>query len=215
VSTETLLSFARGLESDEPTWHVAVRTIADEIGDTADPKVLVDEARRLWRAHPNRRGVLLYLLGHVAQRDERALSAESFAKLFDAPASRAEFEQMLAEGTSAVWLAPELWPALSGGWSKFVALSPKLDVACDKIPPGRSSAYGLLSRLKNRVCEEGAVTDAVALHAWLVERVGSHPGEGFAELRDETENGKCALRGTHAGSPVPKSDDAPKRRGRR
>src|SRR5262249_41339656 len=61
----TLVTLWRAVDANPTAWNAAARVIAEELAGTSDRPTLVDEVRRQWRAHPDRRGALLYVLAEA------------------------------------------------------------------------------------------------------------------------------------------------------
>lgn len=130
------LALWRELETDEPTWHDAALEMADDEDQGDAP---FSELRRLWRAYPARRGVILYMLAIswgntdlpaefiVNDKLDDMATYTKFPANFDGGVTRADFANFVDQGPRAVGLSQWLMPWLTNGWSPVDLLLPHLD----------------------------------------------------------------------------------------
>jgi hypothetical protein len=222
VSAEPALGKAlllwRMVEPHEPSWRIAARVVADEMAGTADRAQLSDEVRRVWRAHPGRRGLLLYVMARADPYANGAVAWNDFERDFGDRATAVDFAAFLDQGPRAMSSAHTVWPALGPGWSRASIVVPRLDsfLADARAQAKLRAVMGIVKRL----CDEGAAADLAQLHAYFVARVRAHPGESFSDAMEATAPGACKPAGSgarpalplRAGEPVRAPRPAGKRR---
>jgi hypothetical protein len=188
---EPLFHFWRGLERDEEQWRLATQVIA-EASQVTTSSPIYDEAVKLWRAWPKRRGTVLYLLAAwpFSPPEERLWSG--FAETFGGPIARPELSAYLANGFRAVKNLAAIWPAIGPGYSRVDALLPHLDAWFDE-PLVRKTDFQdppkAIQAIVHRLREERNAPDLAALHAYLRKRVEARPSEQrlLATLLDLTK----------------------------
>lgn len=142
------------------------RVIADEVAEASGDAALVDEARRLYRAYPARRGLLLYLLAALDRYGHGKVPWSTFGASFGASVGEHELRAYLGEGSRALSNLAVLWPALSPGFSRATVIAPRLAAYLDdpQVPryqmmdPWRS-----LRELVNHLCAERRRDDLAVL----------------------------------------------------
>ena len=117
----------RAVQRDEGAWRGATRVITDEAWGMGSRDGLADEAQRLWRAHPERRGPLLRLLATLAMNGSGAVDWPRFEATFGSSVSAAELGAFLDDDPYAVSFVPAIWPALGKGWSRADVIVARLD----------------------------------------------------------------------------------------
>jgi hypothetical protein len=192
---DRLLELFRAVEADEATWRAAALVIADELAETSgDP--LLDETRRLYRAYPGRRGILLYLLAQMDRYDNGKVPWASLPTTFGAKVSAGDFAAYLDLGPRSFSLAPVVWPALGPGWSRAELIATRLDRYLDD-PRVRQFNFQdpwlALRGIVNRLCDEKRKDDISILHALFVARAAKKPSEAHAweNLVEDTGPNAC------------------------
>jgi hypothetical protein len=182
-----LVGIWRSLETQPATWTIAAKVIAEQLSATSDRRELYDEVRRQWRAHPDRRGVLLYVLAEADPYDNGAIAWKSFARDFEGPVTGPELASFLDQAPSALARTPTVWPALGAGFSRAAILVPRLDKS---LGPTRES-HGAVRGIVRRLCEEQRQGELAQIHAYFVDRVRRQPGESFGDVIDDTAPNAC------------------------
>lgn len=193
-----LVEVWRGLEPDIASWRIATHVIADELADSRAPEIL-DEAFRLWRLYPVRRGPLLYLLAQFDRYGNGAVPWSTFEEKTGGLISQGEFTSFLDEGGRALANAWVTWPALGRGWSRSDPFVRKLDRYVDDPVAryyGQGEPYGAVSHVVGALCRERAAGDLAILNRWMSARVRAHPSDdrAYANLITETAPAGCARR---------------------
>jgi hypothetical protein len=185
----------RALEADEGTWRVATRVIADELAETSnDP--LLDETRRLWRAYPDRRGAILYVLAQMDRYGNGKVPWSEMPRTFGAPIGEQDFAAFLDSGVRAMSVSPVVWPALGAGWSRALVIAPRLERYLDD-PLVRQYNFQdpwlALRGIVNRLCAEHRLPDIAMLHTRFADRAQKKPSEAraWANLVEDTGAGAC------------------------
>jgi hypothetical protein len=183
---EANIGLLRAVEADPVVWTAGMRVLAEEVDNMKDV-VLLEEAERLWLERPAYRGPVLFLLARIDRYGHGNVDWARFR--IDANVLSA----YLDEGSLAFALLPNLWPALTIGYSRSAVILPKADAfLADK--PSRSvneRPYSTLQRILSLLCEEKNLADLAAVRSYLLGRVASHPGEPYAALADEASGAKC------------------------
>lgn len=200
-STADLVEAWREVEPDAVAWRTATRALADPERGEADERTrtFYDEALRLWRQHPDRRGSVLYLLTSLGPYNlirDGLVNWTDFDRIFGAKVSAAELTDYLGQGPLAISRAAGLWPALGHGFSRVAPLLPLLD---DYLQDPNVKGYndtapdGPLRDIASRLCAEHATGDLALLHAYFARRAGSRPSEErrFGLILDLTSPGRC------------------------
>jgi hypothetical protein len=179
---EDLFFVWRGLEKDEELWRTATRVIGEQEAVTASCPVY-DEAVRLWRAYPKRRGAILYLLAAYPFTLPDARVWTGFAGTFGGAITKAELADYLGQGFRAVKNLGAMWPALAGDFSRVELLLPHLDAWFDE-PLVRKTDFQdpqkSLQAIVHLLRAEKRSGELAALHGWLRRRVEGKPSEGPA-----------------------------------
>ncbi|MEM9075346.1 MAG: hypothetical protein AAGE52_43015, partial [Myxococcota bacterium] len=123
----------RHFESNLAQWNAATRVLAELIDYSRQDlrNELYDDAARLWRESPDKRGSLLYLLAAMSHpRSSRSglVRWEEFRRVFGGTVGASEFGAFLAHGEGAVLRASVVWPA-RGRAALFPTLQPHLEEA--------------------------------------------------------------------------------------
>ncbi len=171
--------FWRGLEPNDPAWTAATKAFAEEIG-TTDDGTLQDEARRLWKAYPDRRGSLAYLLANLDQYDNGKVPWATWAKNSGGALGASDFARYLSHGPRALALVHLIWPLLAPGFSRMDVLSPKLDafMGDDGVRRFRQrDPYLFVQDLTQLFCGEKANGELGKLKAYLQRWVQQHPSD--------------------------------------
>ena len=171
--------FWRGLEPNDAAWTAATKAFAEEIG-TTDDGMLQDEARRLWKAYPERRGTLAYLLAHLDQYDNGKVPWATWAKNSGGALGATDFARYLSHGPRALALMHLVWPLLAPGFSRMDVLQPKLDafMADDGARRFRQrDPYLFVQDLTQLFCAEKATGELGKLKAYLQRWVQQHPSD--------------------------------------
>ncbi len=187
------LALLRAVEAKPSVWTGAVRVFADERGETVHDRTVLEEAQRWWLEHPDRRGVVLYLLAQMDRYDHGDVDWRGFGNAFSA-VSAGELASYLAQGPRAMSLVPVVWRALAPGYSRAAIVLPKLDAFLgDPHVRDYDSAdpYRTLRGIVGRLCAEKNTKDLAAVRAYLEQRVSAHPGEPYAAIADEATSARC------------------------
>jgi hypothetical protein len=171
--------FWRGLEQNDAAWTAATKVFAEEIG-TTDDGMLQDEARRLWKAYPDRRGSLAYLLAHLDQYDNGKVPWATWAKNSGGALGASDFARYLTHGPRALALVHLVWPLLAPGYSRMDVLQPRLDafLADDSARRFRQrDPYLFVQDLTQLFCHEHATGELGKLKAYLQRWVQQHPSD--------------------------------------
>jgi hypothetical protein len=182
----------RGLEPNDTMWTAATKTLADEIG-TTDDGALVDEARRLWKAYPERRGTLLYLLASVDQYGNGKVPWATWAQNSGGGANGRDLDRYLGTGPRATALLMIAWPALDKGFSRADVITKRLDsfMTNDNVRFFRQrDPYLMLQEVLQKMCGEHDAADVAKLRAFLVEFTKRHPSDekAYSTLIDDARS---------------------------
>ncbi|HEX8796136.1 MAG TPA: hypothetical protein VF765_34540 [Polyangiaceae bacterium] len=181
----------RELEPDEPTWHDA----ALEMGNDEDAgDAPFSELRRLWRAYPARRGVILYMLAAswgntdlpseyiVNDKVDDMAAYTKFPSNFDGGITRADFASFLDQGPRAAGMSQWLMPWLTKGWSPVDLLLPHLD-AYFQLPANERSRAGQSDPFTGTVlyvCKRMGQSEFAKLWAYHLKRdAARRPGDAL------------------------------------
>jgi hypothetical protein len=192
---ESTIELWRAVEGDDATWRVATHVVADEIAEV-NGGPLLDEARRLYRDYPRRRGIILYLLAQVDRYDNGKVPWPSIPKTFGGAIEQRDFEAFLDEGYRSLSLAPLLWPAMSQGWSRATPVAARLDRFMED-PMVRNYNFQdpwlALRSIVSRLCSEKRLDDLAVLHARFVDRSRRTPSESrpWENLIEDTRPKAC------------------------
>ncbi len=188
-----VLEVMRALEANPSAWEAGARLVAEDLA--RDKTHLLDEVRRLWRTYPARRGTLLLILANMDPYGNGELPWKDFAQMFGSTVSGPDFTSYLDKGSEAMNLAHVVWPALGRGFSRAAAIVPHLDgfIATEE---ARAARHGggpgkAISSIVQSMCQEGDNGDLAQIHAYFTRRVGTHPGESFSGIVDDTTPGRC------------------------
>jgi hypothetical protein len=196
VPPERVIALWRGLEPHASQWQAASRAIAEHLLLQREHEgAIVQEAKRLWRDSPQRRGTALFILAHTTRGMDRHYADPrwaEFARDYGAPVSQQVFASFLDHGPAAVKLAPVIWPALAPGFSRAEPLVARLDrfMQDPSVRAGRGDEPGKsLRAIAGRMCGEPGAQDLPRLHQWLQQRARAHPQEApaLATLIQDTE----------------------------
>ncbi|MEO8877370.1 MAG: hypothetical protein ABI461_17380, partial [Polyangiaceae bacterium] len=161
-STAGTIGVWRAVESDGATWNVAARVISEDLAESGEKRQLLDEAGRIWRAHPDRRGAALLVMSQVDRSGHGAVDWDQFAGYFGARISQSEFTSFLDQSHRALTNAQVLWPALGKGWSRADVIVPRLDKYIDDPRVSDDSSQDpehALHEIVNHLCDDGATSD--------------------------------------------------------
>jgi hypothetical protein len=176
---DALMFFWRGLEPNDQAWTAGTKALAEEIGTTDDGS-LQDEARRLWKAYPERRGTLAYLLAHLDQYGNGKVPWATWAKNSGGPLTATDLARYVSHGPRALALVHLVWPLLAPGFSRMDVLQPKLDafMADDGARRFRQrDPYLFVQDLTGLFCGEHATAELAKLKAYLQRWVQQHPSD--------------------------------------
>lgn len=200
----------RAIDGDAASWNAAAAVVATE-ADSADKRVLVDELGREWRAHPERRGELLFLFTAVGRYGSDGVDWARFAEQSGAPITQAEYASFIGTSPLAISNARMVWPALGRGYSRVDAIVPRLDSYVED-PLVRqndsSDPEGALHDIVRLSCADGQLADIAKLHAYFQSRIAFHAGDAkrFSGILDDTREGKCKPKPPPARPKPPKKD---------
>jgi hypothetical protein len=184
----------RALLQNAPLWSAATRVVVEQLLDERPhTEAIVNEANRLWRDAPDKRGGALYVVAWT-KRGYDAHYADpffaDFAKRYGEPVSAQAFASFLDQSPRAVMLAPLVWPALGRGFSRAQPLVARLDrfVADPVVKATPGEPQRTLRAVAVRTCAENGTEDLRRLHAWIEQRVRAHAEESasLATLRSDT-----------------------------
>ncbi len=194
--TRGIIGAWRAIESDAVQWAVAANVIGEELSRAGgDPGQLIDEAARVWRAHPDRRGAALFILSEVDQYGNGMVDWQRFPGSFGAPISQAEFTSYLDQNFRALSNAHVMWPAL-GKFSRADVIVPRLDKYIDDDRVRRNDSQDPERALRDIVhleCDEGNVTDLAKFHGYFQSRIAFHAGDAqrLATILHDSRDDKC------------------------
>jgi hypothetical protein len=183
----------RAVEGDLPCLRIGLRVLAEDHAHGAVIDVWMAELRRLWHAHPDARGAILYVLAHLDPYNNGKIDFADFAGDFGAKVTDAEARAYLAEGYRALSLAHVVWPAF-GDFSRAAVFRPLLDgyVEDERVPRfSMRDPYESLVRIRHRLCEEGADSDMRVLSAYFAARVKERPGRGLDDMSKTFDPKTC------------------------
>ena len=191
---DVTISMLRAIEDRPAPWRVGFRVLAEERAEVFTGDVtLLEEARRLWIERPDRRDLVLYLLVQLDRYDHGDVDWRGFSASFGGPVTDKELGAYLDLGPRAWSLLPILWPAL-GKFPRAPIVVPRLDgFLADPLLRAYDSAdpHRALGGVVSRMCAEKGTADLAAMHAYLQQRVTSHPGEAFASIADDATDARC------------------------
>ncbi|MEO7110879.1 MAG: hypothetical protein ABI183_10610, partial [Polyangiaceae bacterium] len=194
--TGGIISVWRAIESDNAQWSAAANVIGEEVAPQGgDARQLIDEAARIWRAHPERRGAALFILTAVDQYGNGAVDWPRFPGSFGAPISQAEFTSYLDQNFRGISNAHVLWPAL-GKFSRADVIVPRLDKFIDDPRVRRNNFQDperAISEIVNLLCDEGGIADLAKIHAYFQSRIAFHVGDSqrFSNILTATRDDRC------------------------
>lgn len=183
ISSPFLLDAWRHFEDDAEHWAIATRVIADltHHSGAGNHAELYDDAARLWRARPDRRGALLYVLAQIDYPTRsRLVQWDRFDRVFGAPATRADLDVFLSHGEEAVVRIPAIVPALARNVNVGDALVPHLDplIADDGMRRRHSFfPHNMLRDLVQALRERRDTASLTSLRRYLQQRATAHPSE--------------------------------------
>jgi hypothetical protein len=188
---DTTLSMLHAVESDFPTWRIAMRVIAEEIGYGGDKAALIEEARRTWKLGPERHGAALYLLAHVDQADNGAFDWPHFTSELGNPATESDVTAYLDMGRDSMDGTAIIWPSFSPSFARAPLLVTRLDAYADR---SGSNVYRVLSGAVRRLCDEHRPAEITTLHTWANRRANDHPSDAHALASAFEDIGPCVKR---------------------
>jgi len=173
------LELWRRTEGNVEAWTMVTEELALQAPESLGGE-LVDEAQRLWRREPARRGTLLYLLAQHAREGYRQ---ERFWPEFPADFGRIDektFASFLDHGALAVSTTWVVWPAL-GSFPRGPAFAAHLDALLDAPPVDDRRGYrppiDAIDATIDLMCQEPRRGDPAAVRRALQARVRTHPQE--------------------------------------
>jgi hypothetical protein len=184
----------RAVEGDLPLLRTALRVLAEDHAHGAVIDVWMAEMRRLWLAHPAARGAILYVLAHLDPYGNGQVDFADFAGDFGALVTAEEAKAYFAEGYRALSLAYIVWPAFSRDFSRAALLRPLLDayLGDERVPRfSMRDPYQSMTRIRHRLCEEGADADLRALSGYFAARVRDRPGQGLDDMSKTFDPRTC------------------------
>jgi hypothetical protein len=168
------------LVEDAPTLRSALKALADyqdwrlqrvassREGVVSDPAALLALVPRFWKSLPEQRPALLYLLIQLAHKRAHSVALSNLPNFLGSRIDAAALAGFLAEGGRALWVLPELLPALSPGFSRSDVILPGLLAWLDADARSRdSNAYHVTERLVDGLCAAGLRSDVAALQRAL------------------------------------------------
>jgi len=180
----------KALDGDAAAWTAATRELADR-GRCAELDPIAAAIGPPWVKHPERRGMLLYVLlrGYEEQCHAAPPELTRFLEPLGAP-DEPLLRAMLDQSPFALPVALMAWPALKPGFSPSNAVLDHLDAFLDR------SAYDprrTLVQLVQRICESHDERGLARLHGYLQERSSRHAAEdvAFGDLVPSTAPGRC------------------------
>ncbi|HQP36887.1 MAG TPA: hypothetical protein PLI95_17005 [Polyangiaceae bacterium] len=187
----------RGVEAHEDTWLRGSMILAEH-GEHKAPSLMIDEAARLWKQYPARRGTLLYLLANLDPYAHGNVPWERFAQVFGAPVSRTEFASFLDQSHRAPSMMHIVWSALGSDWDRSDVIVPRLERWMDHPrirDAGGQEPNASVRGLVTRLCDDGRSNEVSRVNRFLRERVQRRPSEerGYHQLIDETTQPRCRL----------------------
>lgn len=196
--TETggMISAWRAIESDTAQWRVAATVIGEELAPAGgEPRQLIDEAARIWRAHPERRGAALFILSEVDQYGNGSVDWPRFPGSFGAPISQAEFASYLDFNFRGISNAHVMWSAL-GKFSRADVIVPRLDKYIDDPRVRRNNLQDperAIGQIVSLSCDEGSVADLAKIHGYFQSRIAFHGGDSqrFSSILMATRDDRC------------------------
>jgi hypothetical protein len=204
LDTHEVIELWRSLEDRPVEWDIVARVIAavemQGAGAGAGPAALYDEGLRLWRAHPDRRGAVLYVLRALEPYNmirDSLVNWTEFDRVFGARIGAAEYAAYVRMGPYAIGRLAGLWKALGDGYSRAEPLIPVLDAYLDdtslKAYDTRAPT-GPLDDVLSRLCADHAEADLALLHAYFQRRTANRPSEErrMGMFLDLTAPGRCA-----------------------
>ena len=195
------LEMWRAIEPDPVEWRIATLTIADPEGrgEGEHDHALYDEGLRLWRQHPDRRGVVLYLLTSFEQYSlvrDGLVNWTEHERIFGSRINAGEYASFVSQGPLAISRAAGLWRALDEGFSRVAPLLPLLDAYL--VDPGvkernPAAPERPIRDIASRLCAEHSIGDLALLHGYFVKRARLSPTEErrFGLILDMTSPGRC------------------------
>ncbi len=186
----------RAIESDAAQWSVAATVVGEELAvPGGESRQLIDEAARVWRAHPDRRGAALFILSEVDQYGNGAVDWPRFPSSFGAPISQAEFTSYLDFNFRGISNAFVTWPAL-GKFSRADVIVPRLDKYIDDPRVPRNNFQDPergVGRIVGALCDEGNIADLAKIHGYFQSRIAFHAGDSqrFSSILTATRDDRC------------------------
>jgi len=194
--TRAVIGVWRAVESDPGTWTIAANVVGEDLAESGDKRELLDEAGRIWRSHPERRGATLLLMSQVDRYGNGAVDWTKFAEYFGAPISQAEFSSFLDQNFRALSNAHVLLAALGPKWSRADVIVPRLDKYIDDPRVRENDSQDperALHAIVNHLCDDGATADLAKFHGYFQSRIAFHAGDAmrFSSILNDTREGKC------------------------
>jgi hypothetical protein len=191
---DTLLVMLRELEDDPADWTIGWTVLTEEYMNSTFDLAVLEETRRLWVTHPERRGALLALLVHMDRGQHGNVDWKGFASAFGTQIAANEFADYLAHDKLGFFDAYVAWPALGRGWSRAAFVVPHLDSWLAQASDRRltyQNPYEALQKLLSAMCGEKSTKDLALMREYLEGRKRKHPGEVYASLIDSTREKEC------------------------
>jgi hypothetical protein len=195
ATTPRMLGLWRAVESDAGAWETGARVIGDQV-EAMEKHVLVDELGREWKAHPDRRGPLLFLFTAADRHGNGAVDWARFSQQSGAPVSQAEFAGFVGWSPLSISNARLVWPTLGRGWSRADLLVPRLDAYVDDPLVQQNDSQDparAIHEVVKLLCAEGQLADLAKVHGYFQSRIAFHAGDAqrFAAVLDDSREGKC------------------------
>jgi hypothetical protein len=160
----------------------------------SDPSALLALVPRFYESLPEQRPVLLYLLVQLAHKRANSVALSKLPELLGSRIDAAALAGFLAEGGRALWVLPELLPALSPGFSRSDVIVPGLLTWLDADARSRdNNAYHVTERLVDGLCAAGLRKDVAALQQALRARAErySEQTRRLGSIIDSTPEALC------------------------
>jgi hypothetical protein len=172
----------------------------------------LDEAVRLWRERPERRGVALALLAESDPYDNGSVRWAELPQRLGGKIGAEEFVAFLGASPRSMARAAILWPALSAGWSRADGIVARLDKWLDDATANAERPQDPMRSvvaIVRRLCDENGRADLAKLGSALENRQRTHPGESWTATLDDIK--RCSA--APAARPPPARPAVPTGRG--
>jgi hypothetical protein len=186
------LTVLADLEQDASLWRDAVLAVSRMENHSWIQDWLIPELRRVWRARPAWRGVILYALAQASgeyadeQHDEHGLVPFArFARDFEGGASRSDVISFLEQAPRALDSIRWILPARTKGFAVVPLVLPHLDayLALPKgSPTGSPPGPGFGSFVGYLCYHDHDLAGLAELRAYFSKRAPLHPGDPLNTL---------------------------------